>query len=97
MQQTVVSARVTRDTHAAVSAPSPSPVSVYIAQQGGGRSSLQHAFERLEAGVDPSDHLESSDKVKLDPSTITELPIPLVWWCYCSWRIRRHRIAIVVF
>lgn len=97
MHQTVVSARANRDTHVAVSAPSPSPVCGYIALQGGGLSSLQHAFERLEGGVDPSDHLESSDKVKMDPSTITELQIPLVWWCYCSWRIPRHRIAKVVF
>lgn len=80
MPQTVVSAQATRDTHAAVS--------VDISLQGGGLSSLQHAFERLEGGVDHSDHLESSDKVKMNPSTIIELQIASMWWCYRSWRIR---------
>ena len=82
MHQTVASSRATQDPHAAASAP------LDIALQEGRPSSLQHAFERLEGGVDPSDHLGSSDKVKMDPSTITELQIPSVWWCYCGWRIR---------
>lgn len=78
MHQTVASALATRGRHTVVPAPSPSPVPEDIALQGGGLSSLQqqHAFGRLEGCVDPSDHLESLDRVKIDPSTITELQIP---------------------
>lgn len=90
MQQAVVTARATDAPHGAAFAPSPVPVDIAMP------SSLQHAFERLEGGFDPSDHLESSGRAKMERSTITELQIPSVWWCYCSWRIRWHRIGTVV-
>lgn len=101
MRQTVFSATVmsvpaTQGPRTIVSAPSPEPEPVDIALQGGGLSSLQQAFGRLEGGVDPSDHLESLDRVKIDPSTMTELQVPLVQWRCWGWRIRRQRIRAVV-
>lgn len=70
MRQTSVAALAKRGPHAAVIVP------VDIALQGGGLLSLQHAFGRLEGGVDASDHLESLDRVEIDPSTMIELQVP---------------------
>lgn len=79
MHQTVVSALATRGRHA-----------VDSGLQGGGLSSLQqqHAFGRLEGCVDPSDHLESLYRVKIDPSPMTELQIPPMKCCCWGSRIR---------
>ena len=74
MHQTVVSTMAARGAHIVVSAPVP----LDFALQEGGLSSLQHAFGRLEEEFDPKDHLESLDRVKMNPSTVTEIGIILL-------------------
>lgn len=73
----MVSALITWGFRIVLSVTSHSPV-VDIALQGGGLSSLQHAFGRLEGGDDPSDHLESVDRVEIDPSAMTKVQVPVV-------------------